>query len=717
MAGETGQGSSSGADAFFGKQSDQLDDWLRIEPNGDVTAFSGKVEVGTGTRTALSQIVAEELDVPFERVHLVMGDTARTPDEGYTAGSMTMERGGSNLRNAAAEARRAILEVASDALDAALDELTIHEGIVAVRNHPDRTISIAQLMGGKKFNRRVTGQAPRKSPKDYRVVGTAVRRVDLFPKFTGQPSFIQDLRIPGMLHGRVVRPPHVGAQLVSLDEKSIAHVPGIVKRFRQGNFVGIVAEREEQAVRAANELKVEWRTTVTLPRMDDLYNVLRAAPTEDDELVKQGHIQAAFKRAAQELHATYCVPYQAHASIGPSCAIADVKEDRVTVWGTMPGPFALRGALAQLLQRPPEQVHLIYVEGAGAYGQNGSDDVCADAVILSRAVGRPVRVQWSRQDEFVWEPKSAAMVIEVHGALDKKGHIIAWEYDVWSPTHAARPRFAPQLLAFQLLNAQPPPPTRYFYGAERNAPTNYSFQNQRVTVHWQPNSPLRTSSFRSLGGTGNTFANESFMDEMAAAARVDAVEFRLRYLDDPRARAVLQAAAEAAKWDAHPSPRVNQNGIAQGRGVAFVQYENEEAIVACVAHVEVDTASGAMRVPRIVVAQDCGLIINPDGVKNQIEGNVIQSLSRALKEQVHFDQSQVTSVDWDTYPILTFSEIPDIEVVLLNRPAMESKGVGEPASTTTAAAVANAIFDATGARLRQMPFTPERVRAALAQVA
>src|SRR5581483_9363959 len=323
-------------------------------------------------------------------------------------------------------------------------------------------------------------------------------------------------------------------------------------------------------------------------------------------------------------------------------------------------------------------------------------------------------VQWSRRDEFVWEPKSAAMVMAVRGGLDETGNVIAWEYEVWSPTHAARPRFAPQLIAFQLLNSQPPPPTRFFLGGERNAPTNYSFPNQRVTVHWQLNSPLRTSSFRTLGGMGNTFANESFMDELAAAAGVDAVEFRLRYLDDPRARAVLQAAADAAKWDAHPSPRVHHNGIAQGRGVAFAQYENEEAIVGCVAHVEVDTSSGAIRVPRIVVAQDCGLIINPDGVKNQVQGNVIQSLSRALKEQVHFDPSQITSIDWDTYPILTFSEIPDIEVVLLNRPDMESKGVGEPASTTTAAAVANAVFDATGARLRQIPFTPERVRAALA---
>ncbi|MBE3067947.1 MAG: xanthine dehydrogenase family protein molybdopterin-binding subunit [Chloroflexi bacterium] len=359
-------------------------------------------------------------------------------------------------------------------------------------------------------------------------------------------------------------------------------------------------------------------------------------------------------------------------------------------------------------------MHLIHVEGAGSYGQNGSDDAAADAVILSQAVGRPVRVQWSREDEFVWEPKAPAMVMEVHGGLDTQGNVVAWDYHVWSPSHVARARSPEQLVAGQLLSGQAAAPQFGFsFGAERNAPTNYSFPNQRVTVHYLADSLLRASSFRSLGGAENTFANESFMDELAAAAGVDALEFRLRVLADARAREVLKAAAEKAGWEARPSLPGKKKKLAEGRGVAFAWYENDQAIVACVAHVQVDTTSGAVRVKRMVVAHDCGLIINPDGLKNQIEGNTIQSLSRALKEEVKFDEMRVKSVDWDSYPILTFSEVPEVEIVLINRPDQPALGAGEPSTITTAAAVANAIFDATGARLRQIPFTPERVKAAL----
>ena len=373
----------------------------------------------------------------------------------------------------------------------------------------------------------------------------------------------------------------------------------------------------------------------------------------------------------------------------------------------------MRGALAQLLDLPVENVHLIHVEGAGCYGQNGTDDVAADAVILAQAVSKPVRVQWTRKDEFVWEPKSPAMVIEVHGGLDSQGNVVAWDYHVWTPSHAQRPRFAGQLLTAQLISGQPAPKARFSFGAERNAPTNYAFPAQSVTVHYVPNSFLRVSSFRSLGGSKNTFANESFIDELAAAGGIDPVEYRLRYLTDPRERAVLIAAAEKAGWEPHPSPRTHAAELPEGRGVAFTRYENDQAIVACIAEAQVERKTGVVRVTRLVVAHDCGLIINPDGVKNQIEGNVIQSLSRALKEEVQFDEMRITSVDWQTYPILTFSEVPEIEIVLINRPDQPAVGAGEPSTVTTAAAVANAIFDATGIRLRQTPFTPERVRAAL----
>ncbi len=705
------------AETFFGKGTKQIDDWIAIEPDGTVTVFSGKVELGTGVRTALAQIVAEELEVPFERIRMVMGDTARSPDEGYTAGSMTIQMGGSALRQAAAEARRALLDMASNQLDAAPDELVVRDAVVCVSHHPNRAITYAELMGGKSFNREVTGNAPLKRPEDYRLVGTSVPRVDIPQKLTGQPSFVQDLRMAGMLHGRVVRPPSAGATLVSLDESSVRDVRGLVKVVQRGNFVGVIAEREEQAIRAAQQLQVEWRETASLPRMEDLYTVLRAQPTTDDVLVEAGDVDGALQQATQQLHATYYQPYHAHASIAPSCAVAAVTGERITVWSSTQGPYALRGALAQLLAVPVEQVRLIHVESAGCYGQNGADDVAADAVILSQAVGKPVRVQWSRADEFIWEPKAAAMVMEVRAGLDAQGHVIAWEYNVWSPNHAERPRFARQLLAAQLMSGQAPPPPRFFLGGERNAPTNYAFPNQRVTIHWIAHSPLRASSFRSLGGAANTFANESFMDELAAAARVDALEFRLRHLTDPRAHHVLHAAAEQAGWGTRPASRAQQDGWAEGRGLAFAQYENDGAIVACIATVQVDTASGAVRVKRIVAAHDCGLIINPDGVKNQIEGNLIQALSRALKEEVKFDESRVTSVDWQSYPILTFSEVPAVDIVLINRPDQPAVGVGEPATVTSAAAVANAIFDATGARVRQVPFTPQRVLTALRESA
>ena len=557
----------------------------------------------------------------------------------------------------------------------------------------------------------MTNKAPLKSPEDYWIVGKSTPREDLPPKVTGQPHFIHDLKIPGMLHARLVRPPNPAAKLISLDEDSVKDIPGLVKVFQRGNFIGVVAEREEQAIQVARQLKVKWQEMAAYPHMQDLFESLRNQPTEDSLLVEKGDFKKAFAGATKQLHSTYYQPFHAHASIGPSCAVADVKRDQVTVWASTPGPYPLSGALAQLLNLPVENIHLIFIEGAGSYGQNGADDAAADAVILSQAVGRPVRVQWTREDEFVWEPKSPAMVMEVYGGLDAQGNVVAWDYHVWSPSHVARARFAGQLVAAQLLSGQPAPQSRFSFGAERNAPTNYAFPVQRVTVHYLRNSFLRASSFRSLGGAENTFANESFIDELATAAGIDGLEYRLRYLVEPREREVLEAAAQKANWESHPSPRKDAGQVAEGRGVAFARYENDQAIVACIAEVQVERASGIVRVKRIVVAHDCGLIINPDGVKNQIEGNVIQSLSRALKEEVKFNEMRMTSTDWETYPILTFSETPEIEIVLINRSDQPAVGAGEPSTVTTAAAVANAVFDATGVRLRQIPFTPDRVRA------
>ncbi|MGE5224227.1 MAG: molybdopterin cofactor-binding domain-containing protein, partial [Omnitrophica WOR_2 bacterium] len=424
---------SGRTEASQGQQSDWLDNWLSIEPDGTIQAASGKVELGTGTRTALAQIVAEELDVPFERVRMVMGDTGRTPDEGYTAGSMTVQASGSALRQAAAEARLALLEMAAEELDADLKELAVQDGAIYVARDPERKISYAELMGGAKFNRPVSGKAPLKRPEEYRIVGKDTPRVDIPGKLTGEPSYIQDLKVPGMLHAHMVHPPGPGAQFVSMDTGSLANVPGLVKIFQQGNFIGIVAEHEEQAIQAAKQLKVEWKEFPVLPRMDDLYAFLRSQPTDDVVLADVGDLEQSLKQAARQFQSTYYQPYHAHASIGPSCAIADVQADRITIWSSTTGPYPLRSALAQMLGEPDEKVHIIYVEGAASYGHNGADDVPAEAAVLSRAVGRPVRVQWSREDEFIWEPKAPAAVMEVRGGLDAQGNVIAWDYHVWSP--------------------------------------------------------------------------------------------------------------------------------------------------------------------------------------------------------------------------------------------------------------------------------------------
>jgi nicotinate dehydrogenase subunit B len=686
------------------KKANQVDDWMAIAPDGIVTVFSGKVELGQGVKTAFAQIVAEELDVPFERIRMVMGDTARTPDEGFTAGSTTIRLGGFALRHASAQARRALLELASERLDAALDELVVRDGVISVSHQPTRAITYAELMGGKCFKCKITGKAPLKRPEDYRVVGKAVPRVDIPRKVMGASNFIQDVRVPGMLHARVVRPSSPGAQLESIDDSLVQEAQVV----RLGNFVGVVAEREEQAVRAVKQLKIQWCENAHLPSMEDFPAYIQRQPTEDEVVVEEGDVEKALRRAATRGEATYYQPFQAHASIGPSCAVADVQANHAVVWSNTQGVYPLRGALADLLQMPPVKVQVIHVEGAGSYGHNGSDDVAADAVVLSRAVGKPVRVQWTREDEFAWEPYAPAMVMQVRGGLDKLGKVIAWAYDVWTPSHVTRAWGKSGLLAGQLIFGEPPPRPQWFGGGDRNAPTNYAFRNQRVTAHWLVDLPLRASAMRSLGGAANTFANESFMDELAAAAKIDPLEFRLRHLTDPRAHEVLKAAAQHAAWG---SPLSSD----EGRGVAFVQYENEEAYVAMVAQVRVDRASGEVRVKRIVVAHDCGLIINPDGLRNQIEGNVIQSTSRALKEQVTWDRaaSRITSVDWESYPILKFGEVPDVEIVLINRPAQPAVGAGEPSTVTTAAAIANAIFATTGVRVREIPFTAKRVKGAL----
>ncbi len=680
----------------------EIDDWIAIDADGTVHVRSGKVELGTGVRTALAQIAADELDVPVEHIRMGMGDTGRTPDEGYTAGSNTIKVGGVTVRTACAEARAVLLERAAERLGVERETLTVRDGVVSPVGDTSRSVSYAELLGGRSFGRKITGKAQPKRPEDYRVVGTKVQRVDLPAKFTGVGSYVQDLRLPGMAHGRVVRPPVPGAQPVSVG--TLPRERGEVVRI--GGFLAVVADTEAAAIRAAEELEVEWAEVEPIPSMENLYEHIERQPTTARETLKQGSVSAGFESAVRSVEAQYEQPFQSHASIGPSCAVAELRDGIMNVWCSTQGAYPLREALAELLDVDEEKVRVIHCEGAGCYGHNGADDVAADAALLSRETGRPVRVQWSRRNEFAWEPYGPPMIMKHRGGVDRDGRVCAWELKVWTPSHTSRPRRALELVAGRLMRNELPSPTGMFIGGDRNAPTNYDFENQQVEMRVLDRLPFRVSSLRTLGAYANCFANESFMDELAAAAGEDPVEFRLRHLSDPRSREVLSAAARAGSWgEALP--------VNEGRGIAFARYENTEAYVAAVVHLRVDPNDGAIRVLKVTVAHDCGLIVNPDGLENQIEGNILQSISRTLYEQITWEDSRVTSVDWMSYRILRFSEVPEVEIVLINRADEPPVGAGEPATITTAPAIANAVFAATGKRLRRIPFLPSVVKEAL----
>jgi nicotinate dehydrogenase subunit B len=739
-----------------------IDARLAIDANGLVTVYSGKVELGTGVRTALAQIVADALDVPFERITMVMGDTGLTPDDGGTTGSKTIQNAGPQLQQVAAEARQILLMRAAAQLGVPVDQLRTREGMVyaigepatpiaygdlaAECPHPLTTQSLTPLppspvepgegesLGPASWE----GQrdvADAVLPAPSAAVGRSVPRVDLLAKVTGGDAFVHDLRLDGMLHGRVLRP-HLrtmngvgGATVRHVDDHALRGLPGLVAIVRNGSFIGVVAEREEQAIRAAERLRVTWSEPHPLPDQGQLHALMPQMPQQTVEVSCAGDVDAAFAQAAQVLEATYTFPIQAHGTMGPSCAVADVGPDGATIYSSSQHVFALRDALAPLLGLDVEQVRVIHREGAGCYGHNGADDVSADAALLSQAVGRPMRVQWGRADEFAWEPKGPAMLFRLHAGLSAAGEVAAWEYDVWTPTHSTRPTGSGEpgrLLAGELVDPPWPTPPLRLIGGDRNAIPNYAFPHQRVTAHWIETPPLRPGSLRSLGGMANTTAIESFIDELAAAAAADPVAFRLRHLTDPRAIAVIHRAAKLAGWKGRKTEdggrgagvgsrqaANNQQPMANGRGFAFARYESQYAYVAVVADVTVDRGSGAVRVSRVVVAHDCGLIINPDGLTNQIEGNVIQGISRALKEEVTWDRSQVTSLTWETYPIVTFEEVPAIEIALIDRPDEPPWGAGEPTICPMAAAIGNAIFDATGARLRTVPFTADRVLAGI----
>ena len=693
----------------------RLDRWLRINRDGTVTAFPGKVEIGQGILTAFTQIVAEELDVALERVRLAPTDTSYSPDEGVTSGSRSIQEGGTALRHAAAEARELLLARAAAKLGVSLEQLTVADGLIAARG--GGAVSYWELASDDLLAREASGDTAPKAPAQHTVIGAAVPRHDIPAKVTGAPQFVQDLELPDMLHGRVARPPGYGASLAALDEAEVRAMPGVVTVVRDGNFVGVVAEREEQAIRALNRIQrvARWEERDTLPGTDPRFLLKEASR---DEVISEKRDEVASSRASRGLEAEYTRPYIAHASIGPSCAIARRDGGNYRVWTHSQAVFPLRKDLAKLLETDERSIVVTHVEGAGCYGHNGADDVALDAVLLARAApGRAVRVQWMREDEFAWEPYGPAMVARLAARLDGGGNIVSWDYDVWSNGHTNRtdlasPRENSGLLAARHLAralAVPVPrnpPLQSGGGSHRNAIPLYEFPNQRITNHLIERAPVRVSALRSLGAHLNVFAIESFMDELAAAAGADPVEFRLRHLKDPRARAVIEAVAAKSGWR-----KGGKGDGTRGRGIGFARYKNLACYCAVVVEVEV---ANEITVKRAWAAVDAGLVINPDGLINQTEGGIIQSASWTLKEQVRYDARRITTRTWEDYPILTFDEAPQVEVTVINRPELPPLGAGEGAQGPTAAAIGNAVYHATGVRLRDMPFTRDKVIAALA---
>lgn len=694
-----------------------MDSWLTIGPDNRVTVYCGKVDLGTGTRTALAQMAAEELDVAFDRVEMVMGDTATTPDQWLTAANLTIFQGGSELRRAAASARRALVERAAQRLGVDAAELVVEDGIVRLKSSPGRAVRYGELIGdGLKLQ--VDPKIPLKKSSEYRLIGKSIPRVDIPGKVTGEFTYVHDVRLPGMLHARVIRSDLPGARIASLDDSAARRVNGFVQTVRKRDFLAVVARSEWAAIKAARALRVAWTGGTPLPDQATVFDYWRKLPVAKEEATQSvGNAAAAFESSAKRVKATYDFAVQTHATIGPSCAVADFRDAKLTVWTSSQATHSMQHELAVVTGLPREAIRLIFVEGAGCYGRNGTEDAAADAALISQLIGKPVRVQWSRADETARAPKSPPRTMDLEAALDAQGNVTAWTgefYIAFNHIAAFKPLDFPLLAAIE---SGIPRPGNWVGFLFQNSGVGYQFPNIRVNTRHIAETFFRSSHLRSPGRIENSFANESFMDELAAAAQADPAEFRLRYLKDPRAIEVVQAATKLARWQPRPGPNPNAgNGdVVKGRGISYLRYNNAITYVAAVAEVEVDKRSGEIRVTRVCASHDCGEMVNPDGVANQVEGNVLQTASRTLKESVRWERDKVLSVDWATYPIMTMREAPRVEVALIDRPGAPSWGAGEPMSCAIPAAIGNAVFDATGVRLRSVPFTPDRVKAALAQ--
>ena len=697
--------------------------WLRVNPNGTVTVFTGKVEFGQGIASALAQVAADELDVAYQRINMVTADTSRTPDEGFTSGSQSIEQSGTAIRFACAEARQVLLAAAAARLGVEAGDLTVADGTIAAPGGKQTTYW--EVTTDAMLLRDATSHFKPKGAGEHRLIGQSLARRDIPAKFTGGAAYLQDLRLPGMVHARIGRPPVPRAELLSIDAAALKAMPGVIEVVRDGSFVAVICEREEQAINvrlALRDLTV-WSRPELPPTLVDAFD--RADPElQTQDSVVYDKTAPGASGAVMQIEARYTRAFQLHASIGPSCAVAHSVDGKLTVWTHSQGVFALCGDIARALGVAPASVVCVHREGAGCYGHNGADDAAFDAALLARAIpGRPVRVQWMRDDEFMWEPFGSAMSVKMHANLSADGNIVDWRHELWSYPHSRRPggRDGVNLLAAWHL-ARPLQPTFPADvplpngGSDRNAIPLYDFPNQRILKHYMPDAPLRTSSLRALGAYANVFAIESFMDETAAAAGVDPVEFRLRHLRDERARTVIETAARnSARRPSAPGDGGHGSGsVLRGRGMGFARYKNHACYCAVIAEVEVDRSSGIVRVTRAWSAVDAGLAINPDGIVNQIEGGLIQSASWTLKEEVKVDRSGIQTKGWLDYPILRFSEVPTVEVEVIQRPTEDSLGVGEGAQGPTGAAIANAFAAATGRRLRDIPFTPGRVKAALA---
>jgi nicotinate dehydrogenase subunit B len=679
-----------------------LDSWIRVDPDGVVTVFTGKAELGQGIKTALLQVAAEELDLPVDRVTIVMADTGRTANEGYTAGSHSMQDSGTAIRHAAAQVRELLIAEAARQFNVPIEQLRTENGVIVA---PDgNKLAYGALVGETVRHVQARPVSKLRDPRLFKIMNTSMQRVDIPAKVTGGAAYVQDMRLPGMLHARVVRPPSYDAQLKAADTNIIANMPGVVKVIRDGNFLAVVAEQEFQAIKAMRMLAAAaaWDEKASLPAHDKLANVITALPGKDFKILDQ---HAASDSAVLTLEATYTRPYQAHGSIGPSCAVAQFQDDIVTVWTHTQGVYPDRAAIAKMLRLPPNRVRCIHVQGSGCYGHNGADDAAADAALIAVALpGKAIRLQWMREQEHAWEPYGPAMVTKASASLDAAGKVVDWQYGVWSNTHSMRPGSAGSLLAAQHIAVpfplpDPRPLPLPEGGGDRNALPIYSFPNAEVTHHFLARMPLRVSAMRSLGAYMNIFSIESFMDELAKAAKDDPVRFRLKHLEDPRARDVVVLAAERFGWDKRP-----ELGEGCGYGFAFARYKNLAAYCAIAMEVETDRKTGRIRVKRVVSAIDTGQVVNPDGVRNQIEGAILQSISWTLYENITFDETRVTSIDWATYPIMRFKSVPDsVEVHIIDKPGLPFLGAGEAGQGPAAAAVANAVADATGRRLRDLP--------------